>query len=48
MNLDIQPMHEINRKATHILFQEMGAVDALRFLNQFATGFGNYTKERGK
>lgn len=48
MNLEIESMYKINRKATHILFQEMGAVDALRFLNQFTTGSGDYTKERGQ
>lgn len=48
MNLNIHSITEINQKATHILFQEMGVVDTLRFLSQFTTGSGDYTKEREK
>lgn len=41
-------MSEINRQATHILFKEMGVVETIRFLNQFSTGRGDYTKDRSK
>lgn len=27
---------------------ELGVVDAVRFLKQFAHGYGNYTEERGE
>jgi hypothetical protein len=46
MNTEARPVSEISRKATHILFKEMGVVDTIRFLNQFSVGTGDYTKER--
>jgi len=46
MNLNIHPTIEVNQKATHILFQQMGIVDTFRFLNQFTLGRGDYTQER--
>lgn len=46
MNTQTKPVSEINRRATHILFKEMGVVDTIRFLNQFSVGQGNYTKDR--
>jgi hypothetical protein len=48
MNIEARPISEISRRATHILFQEMGVVDTIRFLNQFSMGQGDYTKEREK
>ena len=47
MNTQTRPVSEISRRATHILFKEMGVVDTIRFLNQFSVGQGDYTKERG-
>lgn len=46
MNTQIKPVFEISRRATQILFKEMGAVDTIRFLNQFSLGQGDYTKDR--
>jgi len=46
MNTQMKPVSEISRRATHILFKEMGVVDTIRFLNQFSIGRGDYTKER--
>ncbi len=46
MNIETRPISEINRRATHILFKEMGVVETIRFLNQFSVGHGDYTKER--
>lgn len=37
---------EITAKAINILCRELGAVNTVRFLNQFSTGFGDYTQER--
>jgi len=37
---------EITRSAIHLLCQEMGVVNTVRFLGQFSTGYGNYTEER--
>jgi len=48
VNIEAKPLSEITRRATEILFQKMGVVDTLRFLNQFSTGRGDYTKERDK
>jgi hypothetical protein len=47
MNTQTRPVSEISRRATHILFKEMGVIDTIRFLNQFSVGQGDYTKERG-
>jgi hypothetical protein len=48
VNATIRPLAEITQQATEILIREMGVVDALRFLSQFHTGTGDYTKERGQ
>jgi hypothetical protein len=48
MNIQSRPVSEISRRATHILFKEMGVVDTVRFFNQFSMGQGDYTKEREK
>ena len=48
MNTETKPISDISRRATHILFKEMGVVDTIRFLNQFTIGQGDYTKEREK
>jgi len=37
---------EINQQALSLLYQELGAVDVIRFLRQFTPGDGNYTRER--
>jgi hypothetical protein len=47
MSAGIRPLAEITARGTEILIREMGVVDALRFLNQFHPGSGDYTKERG-
>jgi hypothetical protein len=46
MSIFIQPMSELTNRARHALVQELGTVDAMRFLNQFRVGSGNYTMER--
>ncbi len=46
MSLAIRPLSELNRQATELLVREMGIADALRFLSQFGSGSGDYTKER--
>lgn len=46
MSIEIRPLSEINKQATEILDREMGVVDTLRFLSQFSSGSGDYTKER--
>lgn len=48
MNVRIQPLSTLNQRATDALIQEVGIVDTIRFLNQFRTGSGDYTAERGQ
>jgi hypothetical protein len=42
----MRPLVEINQQAIAMLYKELGAVDAVRFLKQFTQGYGNYTRER--
>jgi hypothetical protein len=44
--IEVRPLMEINRDAIRILSKEIGIVDTVRFVNQFTTGYGNYTEER--
>lgn len=40
------PLAEVTAIALRMLIQEMGVVNTARFLNQFSTGHGDYTKEK--
>ncbi len=40
------PLAEVTMVAMRLLIHEMGAVNTARFLNQFTTGYGEYTKEK--
>lgn len=46
MSVAIQPLTEISQRAKSVLIQELGVIDAMRFLNQFQLGSGDYTVER--
>ena len=46
MITEVKPLVEINQQAIHLLYQELGVVNTVRFLKQFTTGFGDYTQER--
>ena len=46
MITDNMPLVEINQQAIRLLYQELGVVNAVRFLKQFTVGFGDYTRER--
>ena len=46
IHTNTKPLIEINQKAIQVLYRELGVVDAVRFLRQFTTGYGDYTKER--
>jgi len=41
-----RPLTEITHQALSVLNKELGAVEILRFLSQFNSGQGDYTKER--
>ena len=42
----MRPLAELSARARRILFEQLGVVDALRFLGQFDTGYGNYATDR--
>ncbi|MEY3219191.1 MAG: hypothetical protein RIT27_548 [Pseudomonadota bacterium] len=46
MNAPHRSLHDVTYQAITILNRELGVVDTLRFLSQFNTGQGNYTKDR--
>ena len=46
MSAHIQPLSKLNQKVTDALIREVGIVDTIRFLNQFRSGYGDYTTER--
>ncbi len=46
MTVQTKPLAEVTRRAIEVLSRELGAADALRFVNQFTTGYGDYTAER--
>lgn len=46
MSIQTQPLNEITQQAINVLSKEIGIANTIRFLNQFSSGYGNYTKER--
>ena len=46
MMLETKPLNQITHEAIQVLYQEIGVVNTVRFLNQFTLGFGDYTAER--
>ncbi len=46
MRIQTKPLNDINKEAIDILCQQIGLVNTVRFVNQFSTGYGNYTEER--
>ena len=46
MAIEAKPLTEITREAIKVLCKEIGLVNTVRFINQFTTGYGNYTEER--
>ena len=46
MMVETRPLTEITQEALRLLYRDLGIVNTVRFLNQFTTGFGNYTEER--
>lgn len=46
MKVKTRPLTEITQEATSVLCKEIGVVNTIRFINQFTTGYGNYTEER--
>jgi hypothetical protein len=46
MITEVKPLIQVNQQALRLLYQELGVVDAVRFLKQYTTGFGDYTQDR--
>jgi hypothetical protein len=46
MSVATTPLAETTHKAIAVLSKELGIVETVRFLTQFSTGFGNYTRDR--
>ncbi|MCZ6803501.1 MAG: hypothetical protein O7D86_06110 [Proteobacteria bacterium] len=46
MNIQPRPLSQISQDATQILYKELGVIETIRFINQFTTGIGDYTKDR--
>jgi hypothetical protein len=46
MTTTAKPLEELTQEAIRLLSRELGVADTLRFLTQFATGTGDYTKDR--
>ena len=44
--LETKPLNQITQEAIQVLYQKIGVVNTVRFLNQFTTGYGDYTVER--
>lgn len=38
--------YEIQEKAFHLLHQQLGISNLIRFMQQYDKGYGNYTKDR--
>ena len=46
MITEVKPLAQVTQEAIRVLCREIGIVNTVRFVNQFTTGYGNYTEER--
>ena len=46
MVVQTKPLAEVTQIAIRVLCREIGLADTMRFVGQFAVGYGNYTEER--
>jgi hypothetical protein len=46
MAVETRSLAEITTVALKVLCREIGIVNTVRFINQFTTGYGDYTQER--
>jgi hypothetical protein len=46
MTVKNRPLAEITQRAIEVLSRELGTADAIRFINQFTIGHGDYVSER--
>jgi hypothetical protein len=48
MRKTMKTLHEVNQEGIHVLMENLGPADAVRFLRQYDRGYGDYTAERQK
>jgi hypothetical protein len=46
MNVTTMSLEQIKVTGMHVLFENLGPIGMVRFLQQSETGWGDYTKER--
>ena len=46
MKIQTKSLNDISQEAITLLCQQIGLTNTIRFINQFTTGYGNYTEER--
>lgn len=46
MSIPARPLNDVAEQAISVLVKEIGLADTIRFLNQFTSGYGDYTEER--
>ena len=46
MAVQVKPLAEITQEAIKVLYQKLGIVNTVRFINQFTLGYGDYRQER--
>ena len=44
----MKTLHEVKQEGIRILMKSLGPADAIRFLQQYDRGYGDYTAERHK
>ena len=48
MIVEEKTTYQLNHEALHVLYEHLGVTNAIRFINQFSQGQGDYTQERTK
>ena len=46
MSIKIIPLEEVRERGFKTLSRELGAFNFIRFIQQYKSGYGDYTKER--
>lgn len=46
MNAKVMTLNQIRLTGLEVLSRELGSVGLIRFLQQFETGYGDYTRDR--
>ena len=48
MIVEEKTTYQLNHEALHVLYENIGVTNTIRFINQFSQGQGDYTQERTK